>query len=79
MSKVKVRWQAADGYVGGARPQTTTIEASDFEGLSRIEAEELFDELMDDAFREKVTLECDDYEASLNEIMAAAKDGETSG
>ena len=77
VTKITVKWQAADGYVGGQRPQVTIIEASDFVGRSREEAEEIFDEIMEDAFRQKVCWECDDYEGVLKEIMdAAAKLGE---
>ncbi len=72
MSIVKVKWQASDGYVGGARPQVTIIDASDYIGLSRLEAEKMFDEDMENAFREKVCWYCDDYEASLGEVIAAA-------
>jgi hypothetical protein len=72
MTKIKVHWQASDGYVGKDRPQVATIDASEFEGLSRREAEELFDELMEDAFRNKVSWDCDDYDGAIDEIMAAA-------
>jgi hypothetical protein len=79
MTKVKVRWYAADGYLCNDRPKTAVIDASDFEGLDRADAEDLFNELMQDIFLEKVAWDCDDYEASLDEIMAAAKAGETDG
>lgn len=77
MSSIKVQWQAADGYVGGSRLQVTKIDASDFIGLDRVEAEKLFDEIMEESFREKVCWDCDNYEASLQEIMDAAKKLET--
>ncbi len=72
MTKIKVRWQASDGYIGKDRPQVTTIEASDFEGLERREAEALFEELMEDDFRNKVSWDCDDYDGAIDEIMEAA-------
>jgi hypothetical protein len=71
-SRIEVTWQAADGYVGGRRPQTTKIEVSDFVGLTRLEAEMLFDQIINEDFSQRVQWECDDYEASLSEIMAAA-------
>jgi hypothetical protein len=77
MTNIEVKWQAADGYVGGRRPQVTTIDASDFVGLDRVEAEKLFDEIMEDSFRQRVCWDCDNYDTSLQEIMdAAAKLGE---
>lgn len=72
MTSIKVKWQAADGYVSGRRPQETVIDASDFVGLDRAEAEKLFDEIMNDDFRQKVTCDLDDYDASLQELMDAA-------
>lgn len=72
MSKVKVRWQASDGYVGGSRPQVAIIDVSDYVGLSRFEAENMFDSDMEAAFRDQVQWDCDDYEASLSEIIEAA-------
>lgn len=78
MTQIKVKWSASDGYVGKDRPQTTTIDASEFEGLSRKEAEELFEELMEDDFRNKVSWDCDDYDGAINEIMASASQGKES-
>jgi len=72
MSKVQIKWQAADGYFGKDRPQMTEIEAYDFEGLTRGEVQNLFDEMMEDAFRQKVSWEVDDYDGAIDEIMAAA-------
>lgn len=72
MSNIEVKWQASDGYVSGRRPQTTMVDASDFVGLDRIEAEKLFDKIMMDDFLQKVTCDLDDYDASLQEIMDAA-------
>lgn len=74
MSVVKIRWQACDGYVGKDRPQETTIDASEFEGLSRSEAENLLSSIMEDEFRQTVTWECDDYEGAVDELMKAAKE-----
>jgi hypothetical protein len=71
-TRIKVKWQADDGYVGKDRPQVTTIDPADFVGLDAIQAEKLFTELMEDAFRERVTWECDDPEGTLAEIIAAA-------
>lgn len=71
--KIEVRWQAADGYAGARRPQATMIEVSDFAGLSRLEAERLFDEIMEEAFRQRVCWECDDYDGAISEIMAVAE------
>jgi hypothetical protein len=69
---VEVKWSAEDGYVGKDRPKWTEIDASDFINLSRAEAEALFDEIMEENFRQEVTWACHDYEGSLNELMEAA-------
>lgn len=73
MSKIEVKWQASDGYVGGQRPQYTTVEISDFVGLDRDEAQKLFEEIVDDDFRQKVCVDYADYDGSLQEIMEEAK------
>jgi hypothetical protein len=72
MSNVTVEWHISDGYVGGSRPQTARVEVSDFVGLTRVEAERLLNEIMQEHLLEKVTWECKDYDASLQEIMDAA-------
>ncbi len=72
MSTVYVKWQADDGYVVGARPKETGIEVSDFIGLGQDEADELFREIMQESFLQQVSWVCDNYDASLKQIMEAA-------
>lgn len=73
MSKVTVKWQASDGYVDKDRPQFTEIEVGDFTGLDVKAAKELFNEIMQEEFLQTVNWECDHYDGSVAEIMAAAK------
>lgn len=69
---IYVKWQAEDGYVGGSRPQETCVEVSDFIGLDRDEAEKLLNEILQEAFLQTVHWLCDDYDASVAQIMEAA-------
>lgn len=73
MSEIEVKWQASDGYIGGQRPQSTTIDPSEFLGLERKEAEKLLHEIIDEDFSQKVCVEYSDFNRTINEIMEAAK------
>ena len=68
MSKIKITYHVADGYVGGSRPQYMTIDSEDFEGLTRKEAEEQIDEEIDEHFRMNIHAEADDMESVLDQL-----------
>lgn len=66
MADFKVKWQAADGYVGKSRPQEFTISSDDFEADDDDKyIEGLFWDRLEDDFRDKVRAEPDNLEDFL--------------
>lgn len=56
MSKtIKVRWEADDGYCGGSRPQSFTLDLEDLGGGDERAARDALYEILDDELRERVT------------------------
>lgn len=69
--KFEVRYQAYDGYAGGARPQYFKVRADDIDpGSSDKELESLFWELLQEDFQQKVSPEPD----NLGDFMAWARE-----
>ena len=58
--KFKGRYQVADGYAGGSRPQYFSIQAGDLEGdMEDAELEDFYAEAAEDHMRERITAECE--------------------
>lgn len=71
MSKFTVNWQAYDGYAGGSRPQSFDIREDDLDDdMTDAALRELFEELLDEAFHNRVSA-CADNE---DEFIAWAKE-----
>jgi hypothetical protein len=70
---IKVRWYASDGYVGKDRPQFFSLDPTEFVGMDRAQVAENLAGYLSDDFQNKVVAELADEEASIDEIMAAAK------
>jgi hypothetical protein len=61
-----VNWEAADGYVGPARPQSFDISVDEIDKDDSEEAlRELFDDLLRNDFEERVRPETDDLDRFL--------------
>lgn len=61
MNKLKITWQAEDGYVGGGRPHSFNMDADDFDGCETIkEAMALVYEAVEADFQDKV---CPNFDA----------------
>lgn len=62
-NKIYVRWEASDGYLGGARPQSTGINPNHFDPDDTDEAiGDAIRDAVDDDFRQTVTLSLNDDE-----------------
>lgn len=60
--KLKIKWEAEDGYCGKSRPQTLIIETQDYleddhhyEEMTEDEKQKLIDERVYEDFQQKVT------------------------
>lgn len=52
--KIKIEWEAEDGYAGGSRPHTITLTLHELADCrTQEELEEYVDESVNDAFRER--------------------------
>jgi hypothetical protein len=55
MSKVTVRWQVDDGYVGGTRPQRTQVDTEDFQHCKTEEdVRNVLDEIIEEEMRTRI-------------------------
>ena len=52
---MKVRWEIEDGYLGKSRPQYTSIDDAELEGLSEDERQELISEYVQVDFEQRIT------------------------
>lgn len=52
---IEVTWEAEDGYHGGRRPHTFTIQDDDIEGLTEQEVKEYIEEMVQQQFNENVS------------------------
>ena len=77
MIKMKVRWQAEDGYVGGARPQSFNINIEDMAEScdTEQEARDYLEQEVREDFESKVT-PCTSNEDEVIAAWQAAKRGE---
>ena len=66
-------WEVEDGYAGASRPQSTSVEESDFEDMEADEIKVQIREQIDDEFNSSISWHCD-VDAVVEEIMAALKD-----
>ncbi|MCP4113820.1 MAG: hypothetical protein GY737_00165 [Desulfobacteraceae bacterium] len=76
MSKIEVRWEVEDGYVGKSRPQSCEIDSEDIslDGDKEDMMDQVYDEVNDD-FANKISF----YVANFDEVYEAlleAKKGE---
>ena len=68
--KFNVRWEADDGYAGGARPHNTQLHASDIEeDMSNDDLEDYICDAVGDDFRERVSFSID----NMDEVLKWAK------
>ncbi len=68
---IMVLWEAADGYVGGRRPQRTSIPISELEGCETDdEIERAIEEHVQEDFVQNVVPEIDD----IAEVIQAVRD-----
>jgi len=69
MSTIKVRWQASDGYAGGARPQTFTLDLDEMAENCETEDEALYylEREVQDDFENKVSASI----TNQDEVLAA--------
>ena len=65
---IKVRWQVEDGYAGGARPQSTTLNLEDFEGCSDEQIVEMIEQCIQDDFEQSIS-----WGADIPKAVAAIK------
>ncbi len=69
---VEVKWQVADGYCGGSRPQSTELHLEDFDvEMSEGEIEDLIYEMVDDDFRQTITPGIENMDEVVEQIQAA--------
>lgn len=53
---IKVRWEVDDGYCGGSRPQTFTVDPSDFEDdMDEREIGDRLAEIVQDEFLQRIS------------------------
>lgn len=69
--KIKVKWQASDGYVGGSRPQSFKVDPEDYKGMTASEIRDAIYEVAQEDFEQKVSWELDDQQGVILEIMKA--------
>lgn len=56
--KIKITWEASDGYAGGSAPQCLNVNTEDYEGLTLEQiTDQLHEEIQAD-FEEKVSWTC---------------------
>lgn len=78
-NKIKIKWQADDGYVGGARPQTLHLDPDDFIDCENIEeGMDLVSREVQNDFAQKVSPSYDD-EAVRKQIEAMLADRKEEG
>jgi hypothetical protein len=70
MARFKVTWEADDGYVGGSRPHTFTIDDDAIDGMSEQELKDYFWEEVEQDFHEKVNY----FSSDLENFIAWAKE-----
>lgn len=69
--KFKVSWQAYDGYVGGRRPQSFTLDAGQITAdMTDDELDALLQEETVNEFMQKVTYSIDNEEAAIEWLKA---------
>lgn len=72
MSKIEVSWESWDGYIGRSRPQTTTIDLSEFDDdMDVTDIEGVIEEAVDDDFRQKIvpSLEPDELSRCTDAVL----------
>jgi hypothetical protein len=70
MAKFEVRWEVSDGYVGGGRPQTFTIDAEDFDGMTEQQIEDAIYGQANDAMLEIVSPSIRNLEEAVEWVKA---------
>jgi hypothetical protein len=74
----KIKWEAADGYVGKSRPQSFSISAEDVRFSGSLEqAVKLMEDMLFDDFQQKITPEVLN-EDDFSEWARAILDGDAS-
>lgn len=69
--KFKVIWQAYDGYVGGGRPQSFSLDDGDITGdMTDDDLNALLQEEAVNEFMQKVTYSIDNEEAAIEWLKA---------
>lgn len=76
MAKRTIKWEVADGYVGGSRPQTYTFDDSGFEGMTVEEIIETLGGEITDDFHSKVSWSAPDLDKIAAEIAAKKPDSD---
>lgn len=65
-----IDWEVEDGYAGKARPQTTTIDDSELEGLTKEEAKVLIEEYVQLDLEQTISWAYrSSYDEELNELL----------
>lgn len=59
MAKVTIRYEVSDGYAGKARPQTFSVDASEFAGQTEAEVIETLSALIGEDYAQRITWEAD--------------------
>jgi hypothetical protein len=79
-TKFKVSWEAQDGYVGGSRPQSFSVDIDEFDSSQTLDdiTRQLTDDI-DNDFEEKVYWHSDNYEQVAQEIFDALQSEEVAG
>lgn len=70
--KIKLTYQIDDGYRGGARPQTTTIDTDDFEGMSEAEIDNALCEILQEDMLQRVSWSCPRYAEHVAKLVELA-------
>lgn len=59
MAKVTITYEVGDGYAGKARPQTFSVDSSEFEGQTVAEVIETLSALIGEDYVQRITWEAD--------------------